>query len=163
MLVRLGLGAPIDPEDLEEFTQLATSADQPSLSCVYKLVNLQAGPAPHYRAKLSTDKLTYPSCKQVFRFRGEDGLLARDLITSVEESVAGAEPLLFPVMRNGKRLQASPPVTELREECHAKMAQLPPRLRRLTPESPYRVDVSARLKAMLDNVRAWSGGPRAAE
>ncbi len=26
MLVRLGLGAPIDPEDLEEFTQLATSA-----------------------------------------------------------------------------------------------------------------------------------------
>ena len=26
VLVRLGLGAPIDPEDLEEFTQLATSA-----------------------------------------------------------------------------------------------------------------------------------------
>ena len=26
VLVRLGLGAPIDPEDLEEFTQLALSA-----------------------------------------------------------------------------------------------------------------------------------------
>ena len=26
VLVRLGLGAPVDPEDLEEFTQLATSA-----------------------------------------------------------------------------------------------------------------------------------------
>ena len=26
VLVRLGLGAPLDPEDLSEFTQLATSA-----------------------------------------------------------------------------------------------------------------------------------------
>ena len=151
-------GAPIDSFGVG--TQLATSADHPALSCVYKLVNLQAGPAPHYRAKLSTDKLTYPSCKQVFRFRRDDGFLDHDLVASIEESAAGAEPLLFPVMRGGKRLEPSPPLTQLREECRAKVAQLPVELRELVPEEPYRVEISARLKTMLDNVRAWSGGPR---
>jgi nicotinate phosphoribosyltransferase len=154
----LNENAPIDSFGVG--TQLATSADQPALSCVYKLVNLQAGPAPHYRAKLSTDKLTYPSCKQVFRFRKDSGELDHDLVASIEESVPGAEPLLFPVMRNGQRLEPSPTIAQLREECAGKIAQLPPELRQLVPTTRYRVEVSARLKAMLENVRSWSGGPR---
>lgn len=154
----LAEGAPIDSFGVG--TQLATSADHPALSCVYKLVNLQAGPAPHYRAKLSTDKLTYPSCKQIFRFRRDDGTLDHDLVASIEEPVEGAEPLLAAVMRKGRRLEPSPPLKQLRQECKAKVAELPAALRRLKPEEKYRVDISARLKAMLDNVRAWSGGPR---
>ena len=45
MLVRLGIGAPVDPEDLEEFTQLAVSA---GASPVATVTGRRARPDPRY-------------------------------------------------------------------------------------------------------------------
>jgi GTPase len=45
VLVRLGIGAPVDPEDLEEFTQLAVSA---GASPVATLTGRRARPDPRY-------------------------------------------------------------------------------------------------------------------
>src|SRR6201988_3342992 len=45
VLVRLGIGAPVDPEDLQEFTQLAVSA---GASPVATVTGRRARPDPRY-------------------------------------------------------------------------------------------------------------------
>ena len=56
-------GAPIDAFGVG--TALATSSDAPSLSAVYKLVELQSGSSHTYTAKYSAEKNTLPAAKQV--------------------------------------------------------------------------------------------------
>ncbi len=58
-------GAPIDAFGVG--TQLATSADAPFLSAVYKLVELENGRILHYTAKFSDEKSTLPGAKQIYR------------------------------------------------------------------------------------------------
>src|SRR5207245_11257598 len=58
-------------------------------------------------AKFSEEKKNHPGRKQVFRFTGKDGTFSSDVIGLDEESMAGAEALLVPVMRQGTRLEAS--------------------------------------------------------
>ena len=57
----LDAGAPIDPFGVG--TQLATSGDAPSMSTVYKLVEIESGGATRYTAKSSPDK-RYASRRQ---------------------------------------------------------------------------------------------------
>ena len=58
-------------------TELATSADAPSLGVVYKMVELERAAARRrYTLKLSEDKHTLPGAKQIFRYADHD-VLAR--------------------------------------------------------------------------------------
>jgi nicotinate phosphoribosyltransferase len=148
-------GAPIDSFGVG--TEMATSKDEPVVSCVYKLVHFESGPKPHYRAKLSAEKQTYPSCKQVFRTRKPDGTLDRDVLASTSEEVAGGEPLLKRVMANGKRTECAADLNASRDRCAAMRAELPAHLLELQPDHSYRVDVSQRLMGMLEQLRATQG------
>jgi nicotinate phosphoribosyltransferase len=134
-------GAPIDAFGVG--TRLGTSADAPSLSTVYKLVEDAFGP----KMKLSTGKATLPGRKQVFR-RREEEMLRGDVIALAGEEVAG-EPLLRPVMRDGRRLLSREPLVEAQRRCREEVGRLPAPLRDLAVRRPYTVELSAGLRALV--------------
>ena len=65
--------APIDGFGVG--TSLTTSADVPTLDCVYKLQEYAGLP----RRKRSANKATWPGRKQVWRRYGADGRMVGDL------------------------------------------------------------------------------------
>ncbi len=147
-------GAPIDAFGVG--TQLGTSGDAPHVSVVYKLVEDANGP----KVKLSTDKVTLPGRKQVFRFTGEVDDLRADVLALADETIAGARPLLRPVMRAGKRLEAAEPLSTLRDRCRVWVAALPERLRALEPDPPpYEVNTSPGLDALVRRLHEGLGVP----
>ena len=148
-------GVPIDSFGVG--TQIVTAADQPVLPCIYKLVEIDADGAPRGRAKFSEQKNTYPSCKQVYRFRNANGTLDHDLIAAIEEPHPGGESLLVPVMKDGKRLLPPAPLAEIRENSRRMHAELPPAVRSLQSHSPYPVEISNLLDEKLEELRSWRG------
>ncbi len=148
----LAQGAPVDAFGVG--TALATSADAPTLSGVYKLVEVIAEGGPQPRAKFSTDKVTYPGCKQVYRFRDAQGCLRHDVIAWCGESYAEAEPLLECVMRGGHRLKPSPPLAQVRERTQKMHAQLPNQYRQLHHPARYSVHPSEKVEELLKQVRS---------
>jgi nicotinate phosphoribosyltransferase len=127
-------------------TELATSRDEPTLSTVYKLVEQETAKGVVGRVKLSADKKTHPYAKQVYRHSGGDGLFSGDVIAGATEQLPG-EPLLVPVLRQGRLLHPLPTLIEIRERCRRQLEQLPGSLLRLDPADPYPVKISDYLDA----------------
>jgi nicotinate phosphoribosyltransferase len=128
-------------------TALTTSSDAPTLDCVYKLQEY-AGTA---RRKRSVGKATWPGRKQVWRSFGPDGRMASDVL-SLETEPAPGEALLAPVMRAGRRIASSPPLTACREFAARQLARLPDALRGLELKAVYQVDVSDGLQRLAAEV-----------
>ncbi|HEX9672598.1 MAG TPA: nicotinate phosphoribosyltransferase [Burkholderiales bacterium] len=142
----LAAGSPIDGFGVG--TSLVTSSDAPYLDAVYKLQEY-AGTA---RRKRSTGKATWPGRKQVFRHYDRADRFEHDVIT-VEGDERPGEPLLVPVMRNGRRLHASESLAAVRERAAVQLAKLPERLRALEPAaSPYRVEIAPALRKLAAQV-----------
>jgi nicotinate phosphoribosyltransferase len=134
-------GAPID--SYATGTKVVTSADAPYLDCAYKLVEYAGRP----RLKRSEGKATWPGRKQVWRRRSAGGLLEADHLTAAHEVVGGAEPLLAPVMRGGRRLGPTPPLAEARARLQRELAALPDTLRGLSAGPPFAVEISSALRS----------------
>lgn len=143
----LDSGATIDAFGVG--TKMTVSEDAPTLDMAYKLVEYAGRP----RMKLSTGKALYPGTKQVYRF-ADGGQFTHDILTCADETLEG-EPLLQPVMRNGRRLpDALPPLAQSREYAMQQIASLPERIRRLEPAAPaYTVRYSQALEAMRQQVQ----------
>jgi nicotinate phosphoribosyltransferase len=142
----LAAGAPIDGFGVG--TSLVTSSDAPYLDAVYKLQEY-AGRA---RRKRSTGKATWPGRKQVYRHTDRASRIEHDVVT-VEGDEQQGEPLLVPVMRNGRRIGAPEGLPAIRERAAAQLAQLPDRLRALEPAaSPYRVEIAPALRELAGRV-----------
>ncbi len=99
-------GAPIDAFGVG--TQLATSADAPTLSVVYKLVELRKDKAVHYAAKFSDEKSTLPGAKQIYRYPDHDVVA---LASECNSDFSGGEPLIRPIFvgRQAGRIAAGGP------------------------------------------------------
>lgn len=138
-------GAPIDGYGIG--TSLTTSSDVPALDCAYKLQEY-AGVA---RRKRSTGKATWPGRKQVWRQLGADGRIAGDMI-SVDSDRQPGRALLRPVMRAGTRLEAPPPLVEIRARATAELATLTEPLRRLELAAAYLVEVMPALWRLTEDV-----------
>jgi nicotinate phosphoribosyltransferase len=136
-------------------TALSTSSDAPSLGVIYKLVEVEVGGRVHSAAKFSEEKHTYPGRKQVFRLSGPDGTYSEDIIGLEDEAFPDAEPLLVPVMRQGRRLDGTEgEVAMARERFIAERERLPKHVRALAPpKEPYSVHYSARLEDLFVRVR----------
>ena len=130
-------------------TQLATSADAPSLGAVYKLVELKQEGTVQYTAKFSDEKATLPGAKQVYRYPDRDVLA---LYSECNSDFEG-EPMLRPVLIRGELLEALPPVEKSQKRARNAIAQLPQRLCSLERSDPYPVEVSPRLLQMADKLR----------
>lgn len=140
-------GAPIDAFGVG--TELATSADAPALSAVYKMVELRAGESHSYTAKYSLDKVTLPGAKQIYRYADYDLLT---LYNACDQEFQG-EPLLRPVLAKGKRLERYPPLSDLRRLTAKAIAALPAELLSLDRSAVYRVEISERLQSLADSLR----------
>ena len=89
----LAEGAPVDGFGVG--TELATSADAPSMGAIYKIVELESNGVTRATAKFSEHKTSLPGSKQVFRYADHD------LVGRSDECACGAEALQKPVMVNG--------------------------------------------------------------
>ena len=88
-------------------TQLATSADAPSLSATYKMVELDISGIKRFTAKYSEDKTSMPGAKQIFRD------VARDVVARSGECGKG-EALLRPVILGGRLIEPLPTLEQAR-------------------------------------------------
>ena len=130
-------------------TQLSTSADAPSLSAVYKLVELRHHGHIHYTAKYSDDKSTLPAAKQIYRYPDHDTVT---LHSECNKDYRG-EPLLRPVIMDGELIEALPPLARSREHARQAIAALPKALHSLSPSVPYEVEISPSLLALAESRR----------
>jgi nicotinate phosphoribosyltransferase len=142
-------GAPINGYGIG--TSLTTASDAPALDCAYKLQEY-AGEA---KRKRSEGKATWPGRKQVFRRRRANGVpggtLDGDLLT-LEGAPGDGEPLIQPVMRQGRRLSPPPPLDQLRARAAAELGALPAHLARLETAPAYPVEVSRALRDLAEEV-----------
>jgi nicotinate phosphoribosyltransferase len=150
----IAAGAPIDGFGIG--TSLTTSFDVPALDCAYKLQEY-AGIA---RRKRSAGKATWPGRKQVWRRYGPDGRMAGDVLSLATDSQAG-EPLIEPVMQDGRRIGPSLSLADIRALAAHELERLPQPLRDLAPEANYPVEVATalvQLAAQVDERIARSEG-----
>jgi nicotinate phosphoribosyltransferase len=138
-------GAPIDSFGVG--TQLATSADAPHMSAVYKMVELEICGIKRYTAKYSQDKSSLPGAKQVFR----DG--ARDVVARSGECGKG-EALLRPIILGGRLIEPLPTLAQARERAAQSIAKLPPALRQLEVAEPWPVIQSRELRELIGQTRS---------
>jgi nicotinate phosphoribosyltransferase len=132
-------GAPIDSFAIG--TAMTTSADAPSLDCAYKLQEYAGRPC----RKRSEGKATWPGRKQVYRQYTHDGRCDHDVVTTHNDHQPG-EPLLQPVMTEGRRLVPVQKLPELRERAATQLARVSDPLRSLACEHPYDVRISQPLR-----------------
>jgi nicotinate phosphoribosyltransferase len=138
-------GAPID--SFAVGTAMATSADAPSLDCAYKLQEYAGRPC----RKRSEGKATWPGCKQVYRQYTHNGRCDYDVVTTVQAPVAG-DPLLHPLMSEGRRLVPVEKLMKLRQRAATQLACLPDTLRNLACDHPYDVRISQPLQDLAQAV-----------
>ncbi|HSR50766.1 MAG TPA: nicotinate phosphoribosyltransferase [Acidobacteriota bacterium] len=132
--------APIDGFGVG--THMGVSEDAPYLDIAYKLVSY----AGKGRIKLSTSKKHLPSRKQIFRIEKE-GRSRYDVVALRDEALEG-RPLLEPVMKSGRRLEAGArSLEDSRRRARREIDRLPQRLRSAdAPEEPYEIRTSQALE-----------------
>jgi nicotinate phosphoribosyltransferase len=155
-------GAPIDAFGVG--TAMTVSADAPALDVAYKLVECRGEP----RLKTSSEKLTLPGRKQVFRARSASGGFSMDIIGLFEESAdnlarefrqtpGSVEPMLQRVFADGNRIGASPTLNESRDRFLESFARLDARYKDLDRPGSYPVRPSAALNALLISEKLRAG------
>jgi nicotinate phosphoribosyltransferase len=123
-------------------TRLDTISDAPYLNCAYKLQEYAGQP----RRKRSEGKATWPGRKQVYREVDSSNHIKSDVLTLDGETL-DRRALLVPVMRGGKRLEKSQPLSALRKYAGTQLEQLPKFLRSLDSCEPFEASVSTSLRA----------------
>ena len=114
-------GAPIDAFGVG--SELATSADAPTMGAIYKLVEIQRDNQVRHTAKNSPEKHTLPGGKQLFRFPDYD------LLGLHHECAGGAEAMLKPVIIGGRLIEPLPDVAQIRYRASAALEKWPSGLR----------------------------------
>jgi len=138
-------GAPVDAFGVG--TEIATSADAPSMGTVYKLVELDICGIKRFTAKFSEQKETLPGAKQIFRLSGHD-VLGRS-----GECCVGSEALLRPVILGGNLVEPLSDVKSAKDRAAESLAKLPASLRSLETQDDYPVEVSSDLQALIERTR----------
>ena len=149
-------GVPIDAFGVG--TDLATSADQPRLGAVYKLVEIDDESGKRYTAKYSTEKNTLPAAKQIFRFADRDvvGLMTECLGCPGGESEA--EALLRPIIVGGELVARMPSIRNARAYRERSLKALPTKLTSLfAVEDAWPVELSRDLQSLTKRVRGEAG------
>jgi nicotinate phosphoribosyltransferase len=138
-------GAPYDGYGIG--TRLDASTDAPTLDMVYKLQEYAGKP----RRKRSEGKATWPGRKQIYRRTDENGILAGDRL-GLEDAPQPGEPLLQPVMRDGKRLGPPESPADIRERVQRQLAALPPALRANRTDVSYPVEIAPELRELAERL-----------
>ena len=137
--------APVDAFGVG--TELATSADAPSMGTVYKLVEVDISGIKRFTAKFSEHKESLPGAKQLFR------LPDHDVLGRAAECCGGAQALLRPVILGGRLIEELPKADAARAHALESLALLPSEFRHLEPAAPRRLEYSKDLTALIERTR----------
>jgi len=165
-------------------THLITSSNCPALGGVYKLTAVREEDgtwAPRMKLSSNVAKMTDPGRKKVIRYFDRGGHALADVLYSTHErpqpgdivpyvsrqnlslvlgltGVASAEDLMVPVMEEGKRLEPSPSLQEIRTLAQREIDSLPEEYRRLRNPEIYRIGLSPLMaECKTDLVRKLPG------
>ncbi|XP_044149916.1 nicotinate phosphoribosyltransferase [Bufo gargarizans] len=158
-------------------THLVTCTLQPSLGCVYKLVQVNNQP----RIKISEDqeKTTIPGSKAVYRLYNCSDHPLLDLMTLEDEAPPelGKQVKVYKLGRNadhesvtltrveslhrtyfqrGQVTQPLPTISEIRSYAQRSLTSLSPDHRQLDDPQPYRVAVTEQLHGLFSSLRGSS-------
>ena len=142
-------GAPVDGFGIG--SRLTTSSDVPYFNCAYKLVEYNG----LGRRKLAEKKVTWPGRKQVFRQFSGDPRMHQDILGLEGEQQQGLQ-LIHHYMKDGKRTQALPALSETREFLLSQLRQLPADID--MPGHAYPVIPSQHLQDYADEVSRRMAG-----
>lgn len=107
--------------------------------------------------KVSADKgkTTLPGRKQVWR-HVEDNEYIKDIIglwgERLEKENPDLQPLLVPIILEGKQVYSFPYLPEIRRYCAEEMARLPAEYKLLSGAKRYKVDLSPKLQDLMDSL-----------
>ena len=140
-------GAPLDSFGVG--TRLATGANFNSLTDegapsalggVYKLVESDSKPV----GKQSLDepsKATIPGKKQIHRVTDAAGNYVKDCVKLWDEPISEGQPLLVPIIQNGKLVYNFPSLHEIQVQTAARLQKLPDCHKSLREATPYQVEL----------------------
>jgi len=160
-------------------TRLVTGFGEPAITGVYKMSALRKkGGEWVNKLKLSewAAKSSLPGVKQVWRMKEADGTMMADLIEMDGEkpdfsqgvwghhpildyqkkfydNVAGAEPMLKPVMTGGKAAKHRPALKEIREHARQSLSALHHTTKRLLNPHRYKVSLGQNLNDITMKMR----------
>ena len=143
--------APIDSFGVG--TKAGVSADSPWTDMAYKLVCYDRRPM----TKLSEGKSYLPGAKQVYRVSDPQGRFSRDIIATEDEDLPGGEPLLEPVMSDGRRAGSQPSLEEMRQRLVEEFQNLDGHFKVLENPPHYPVSYSSRLEKLAAETRELIG------
>jgi nicotinate phosphoribosyltransferase len=148
----LSNGAEID--SFGAGTKMGTSSDRPYIDVIYKLCETMTAPDVYSPImKLSSDKLTLPGRKQVYRYKDSKGNYVRDVITLDSERVLNAEPLLVKVMSEGKMTYTLPSLNQIKDFAAENLSKLSEKHKALTGAEMYPVELSQKLQELVKALR----------
>ncbi len=151
-------------------TKLVTGAP---VNGVYKLVEMDGIPV----MKESSDKMTYPGRKQIFRqfeqdqfeqgqfeqdqfeqSQFEQGKIQGDRLGLADESPEpGEQPLLQLVMKQGERLQEPEDLKTIAERTRVSVTSLPAAIRQIQQPTPAAPKISDKLQTLTQQTRKRGG------
>ncbi|NIO49469.1 MAG: nicotinate phosphoribosyltransferase [Candidatus Aminicenantes bacterium] len=138
--------------DIDSFgvgTKMGVSADAPYFDMAYKMVQYAGRPV----LKLSPEKMTLASDKQVFRFTTTKGKLLSDVIGLRDDILEEGEPLLKKVMSSGEITAELPSLSQIQESFLDEFSLLDKRYKSIEKQGKeYPVGLSPRLKSLQDQI-----------
>ncbi|MEO1005627.1 MAG: nicotinate phosphoribosyltransferase [Cyanobacteria bacterium J06638_38] len=115
---------------------------------VYKLVEIDNIPT----MKESSNKLSYPGCKQIFRTVVDGQVQSDRLGLKNEEAQDNEQELLQLVMQGGKRQQPVSSLDQIRQRTAISVASLPIHIRRINNPTSFPVKISPALAALRQSI-----------
>lgn len=136
-------GATIDGYGIG--TKLVTGE---TVNGVYKLVEIDRIPT----MKKSNNKVTYPGRKQIFR-TVIDGVIRSDRLSLQDEQPQdNEEGLLIKVMEDGKTLQPTETLSQIRQRTTNSVASLPDEVRNINSDKSLTVNISDALESLQKSI-----------
>lgn len=115
---------------------------------VYKLVEIDGIPT----MKQSSNKVSYPGRKQIFR-RWEKGEIHADRLGLISESLGGETGLLELFLQQGKRVKLPASLAEIRDRTSHSVASLPAATRQLNQPQHLPVEISPALRELTEKTK----------
>lgn len=141
--------APIDV--YAGVTELLTPSDAPTLELVYKLSEIKKGTSILPKMKTSTQKVSLPGRKQVFR-ENKNGKYAGDVIGTEQETREG-QKMLAPIIQNGEVVYEFPSIEGVREYFYTEKKKFEPAMFDINEKFNYPVSVSDELQKLAKQTR----------
>lgn len=126
--------------------ELTTSPDAPKLEFVSKLAEIIDQGRVIPKMKLSSEKLSYPGRKQVFR-RTKNGLYLSDIVALEGEKVEGKK-LLRHVIKNGKLIVKLPSIEKISKFHRQELAKFKKNISNIEKKFVYPVKLSQGLQKL---------------